>query len=56
MRDDVALQLLGLNLNNAVFGFYNGNATAQYSAQREYYGRSLILSIKYAFGAIPGTR
>lgn len=56
VRDDVALQLLGLNLNNAVFGFYNGNATAQYSAQREYYGRSLILSVKYAFGAIPGTR
>jgi TonB-dependent receptor len=56
VRDDVAIQLLGLNLNNAVFGFYNGNATAQYSAQREYYGRSLIMSVKYAFGAFPGTR
>lgn len=56
VRDDVALQVQGLNLNNAVFGFYNGNATAQYSAQREYYGRSLIVSVKYGFGALPGTR
>jgi hypothetical protein len=56
VRDDIALQLLGLNLNNAVFGFYNGNSVAQFSAQREYYGRSLIVSVKYAFGAIPGVR
>ena len=47
------MQLLGLNLNNAIFGFYNGNASAQYSAQREYYGRSVIMSVKYAFGAFP---
>jgi hypothetical protein len=46
----------GLNLNNAVFGFYNGNSQAQFSGQREYYGRSLIVSLKYAFGAVPGTR
>ncbi len=56
VRSDVALQILGLNLNNAVFGFYNGNSTAQFSGQREYYGRSLIMSVKYGFGAIPGTR
>lgn len=56
VRDDVAIQLLGLNLNNAVFGFYNGNSQAKFSAQREYYGRSVIVSLKYAFGAIPGTR
>jgi TonB-dependent receptor len=53
---DVSLQLQGLNLNNAVFGFYNGNSTAQFSGQREYYGRSLIMSVKYGFGAVPGTR
>ncbi len=56
VRSDVSLQLSGLNLNNAVFGFYNGNSTAQYSGQREYYGRSVIVSLKYGFGAIPGTR
>lgn len=53
---DIAVQLQGLNLNNAVFGFYNGNSQAQFSAQREYYGRSIILGIKYGFGAAPGTR
>ncbi len=56
VRQDVAIQVQGLNLNNAVFGFFNGNSTAQYSAQREYYGRSLIMSVKYGFGALPGTR
>jgi hypothetical protein len=56
LRSDVSLQLMGLNLNNAVFGFYNGNSQAQFSGQREYYGRSLIMSVKYGFGAIPGTR
>ncbi|MEP6494157.1 MAG: TonB-dependent receptor [bacterium] len=56
LRDDVSLQLSGLNLNNAVFGFYNGNSAAQFSGQREYYGRSVIMSVKYGFGALPGTR
>jgi TonB-dependent receptor len=56
LRDDVSFQLSGLNLNNAVFGFYNGNSQAKFSGQREYYGRSVIMSVKYGFGAIPGTR
>jgi TonB-dependent receptor len=56
LRQDVSIQLSGLNLNNAVFGFYNGNSQAQFSGQREYYGRSVIASVKYAFGALPGTR
>jgi hypothetical protein len=56
LRGDVALQLQGLNLNNAVFGFFNGNSTAQFSGQREYYGRSVILGAKFGFGAAPGTR
>ena len=56
LTHDASLQLQGLNLNNAVFGFYNGNASAQFSNQREYYGRSVIVGIKYGFGAVPGTR
>ena len=56
VRDDIAIQVLGLDLNNAVFGFYAGNSQSQYSVQREYYGRSLIVSLKYGFGALPGTR
>jgi len=56
LRSDVSLQVSGLNLNNAVFGFYNGNSQAQFSGQREYYGRSVIMSVKYGFGAVPGTR
>ena len=55
LRTDVSV-LSGLNLNNAVFGFYNGNSQAKFSGQREYYGRSLIMSVKYGFGAIPGTQ
>jgi len=55
MSSDLSLQLQGLNLNNAVFGFFNGNSDAQFSGQREYYGRSVILAVKYGFGAIPGT-
>ncbi len=53
---DASLQLQGLNLNNAKFGFYNGNGTAQYANQIEYYGRSVILGVKFGFGAAPGTR
>jgi TonB-dependent receptor len=56
LRDDVAVQLQGLNLNNAVFGFYNGNGAEQFSAQREYYGRSVILGARFGFGSLPGTR
>lgn len=56
MTQDVSLQLQGLNLNNAVFGFYNGTPGSEYSAQREYYGRSLIMAVKYGFGALPGSR
>ncbi|MBK5187195.1 MAG: TonB-dependent receptor, partial [Gemmatimonadaceae bacterium] len=46
---DVALQLQGLNLNNAVFGFFNGTPNAQFNIQREYYGRSVIFGAKYGF-------
>jgi hypothetical protein len=56
MSSDLSVQLQGLNLNNAVFGFYTGNSDAQFSTQREYYGRSVLLAVKYGFGAIPGTR
>jgi hypothetical protein len=33
---DVAMQLQALNLNNAVFGFYNGIPGTEFSNQREY--------------------
>ena len=56
VSSNVSVQLQGLNLNNAVFGFYNGVPNAQWSNQREYYGRSATLAIKYGFGAIAGTR
>jgi TonB-dependent receptor len=45
----VQLQLQGLNLNNAVFGFYNGTPSTHYDIQREVYGRSAILGVKYGF-------
>ncbi|GJG84901.1 TonB-dependent receptor [Gemmatimonadetes bacterium T265] len=46
----VAVQLQGLNLNNEIFGFYQGAPGATYSVQRETYGRSFILGVKYGFG------
>ncbi|MGA9071737.1 MAG: TonB-dependent receptor [Terracidiphilus sp.] len=39
----------GLNLNNEVFGFYNGSP--QYMTQREYYKPTYSASLKYYFGA-----
>jgi outer membrane receptor for ferrienterochelin and colicin len=43
----VQIQLQALNLNNAVFGFFNGTPKQDYSIQREYYGRTFYLGAKY---------
>jgi TonB-dependent receptor len=43
----VQLQLQGLNLNNAVFGFFQGTPDHDYAIQREYYGRTIYLGAKY---------
>ena len=47
----VQLQLQGLNLNNEVFGFFQGlpNAGQDYTFQREYYGRTFYFGTKLAF-------
>ncbi len=47
---DVQVQLQGLNLNDAVFGFFNGSPGHAYSVQREFYGRTVILGTKIGFG------
>ncbi len=49
LTHNVSLQLQGLNLNNAVFGFFNGTPSAQFNIQREFYGRSFIFGAKYGF-------
>jgi len=43
----IQLQLQALNLNNAVFGFFNGTPKQDYSVQREYYGRTFYFGAKY---------
>lgn len=43
------LQLQALNLNNAVFGFFNGTPSHDFSVQREYYERTIYLGMKYGF-------
>ena len=48
----VQIQLQGLNLNNAVFGFFSGNQKHDYAIQREYYGRTIYLGAKYNIGAM----
>ncbi|MGA2219323.1 MAG: hypothetical protein ABSG51_14615, partial [Terracidiphilus sp.] len=42
------LQVQGLNLNNEVFGFYNGSE--QYMTQREYYKPTYEVSLKWNSG------
>ena len=46
----ISLQLQGLNLNNEIFGFYQGTRDTRFSVQRETYGRSVIVGVKYGFG------
>jgi TonB-dependent receptor len=41
------VQLQGLNLNNAAFGFFSGTPGHDYAIQREYYGRTVYLGLKY---------
>lgn len=46
VTQQVQLQLQALNLNNAVFGFFQGTPEHDYSIQREYYGRTVYLGAK----------
>lgn len=45
----IQLQLQALNLNNAVFGFFNGTPSHDFSIQREYYERTIYMGLKYGF-------
>lgn len=44
----VQVQLQGLNLNNAVFGFFSGTPQRDFAIQREYYGRTIYLGGKFS--------
>jgi len=46
---NVQVQLQVLNLNNAVFGFFNGTPDQAYNVQREYYGRTFFVGTKLGF-------
>jgi TonB-dependent receptor len=46
---DAQLQIQGLDLNNAVFGFFNGTPGSAHSIQREVYGRSFVVGVKFGF-------
>jgi outer membrane receptor for ferrienterochelin and colicin len=46
-RQQVQVQLQVLNLNNAAFGFFTGTPKHDYAIQREYYGRTVYLGLKY---------
>jgi len=43
------LQFMALNLNNAVFGFFNGTPDHAYNFQREYYRQTFYAGVKYGF-------
>ena len=46
---DVQLQFMVLNMNNAVFGFYQGTPGHEFSFQREYYGPTFFFGTKIGF-------
>ena len=46
---DVQLQFMVLNMNNAVFGFYQGTPGHEFSFQREYYGTTFFFGSKIGF-------
>ena len=46
---DVQLQFMVLNMNNAVFGFYQGTPGHEFSFQREYYGPTFFFGMKIGF-------
>ena len=48
----VQVQVQGMKLNNAVFGFFSGTPNHDYAIQREYYGRTIYLGAKYNIGAM----
>lgn len=43
------LQLQALNLNNAVFGFFQGVTARPYTIQREYYGTTFYIGVRQGF-------
>ena len=47
--NDVQLQFMVLNINNAVFGFYQGTPGHEFSFQREYYGPTFFFGTKIGF-------
>ena len=49
LTQQAQLQVQGLDLNNEVFGFFNGTPGAKYAIQREVYGRSFIVGVKLGF-------
>ncbi len=46
LRPHLELIVSGLNLNNEVFGFYQGSP--QYPSQREFYGRSFAIGFRWS--------
>jgi len=46
---DVQIQAQVLNINNAVFGFYQGTPDHRYNIQREYYRQTFFLGTKIGF-------
>jgi TonB-dependent receptor len=49
IQRQTTIYLYMLNLNNAVFGFFNGTLSHQYNVQREYYGPSFSLGVRQSF-------
>ncbi|MDQ2890924.1 MAG: TonB-dependent receptor [Gemmatimonadota bacterium] len=48
MSKKTQVQFQVLNLNNAVFGFFNGTPNHQFDVQREYYGKTFYFGLRQA--------
>ncbi|HEX4600483.1 MAG TPA: TonB-dependent receptor, partial [Gemmatimonadales bacterium] len=49
LTQNIQMQFQVLNINNAVFGFFNGTPDQAYNFQREYYGRTFFFGTKFNF-------
>ena len=49
VMNNTAISVQGWNLNNAVFGFFNGTTANPYNTQREYYGPTFSVIVRQAF-------
>jgi len=49
VTSDLGIQVQALDLNNARFGFFQGTPDHRFDIQREYYGETFYIGVRYGF-------